>query len=122
MAASLRLILTFQQAFEGIDAPQAFSRVEAWAASEGAKVKVRRPPTFLEASHGTKLQLMGWKPNASKRLLIQLQGTAAFTQVSIQIVPSAFYPPDIELFGAEKANRNFGEMAGRLWAAIMAGR
>lgn len=112
----------YRQFIRGYPPPDVFAVAERWAAAERAKVHVSQPPFYLQVNHGTKAQMLAWKPNARKVIRFRFTPVPEGTLVDVEVALSAFYTGDVGTTGTHgRARVAFDELLSGLWAQMGAG-
>lgn len=93
---------------------RAFQIIQAWLTFEKATVKQSQPPYYIEASHGRRLQTMGWRKDARKTIKFQISTWAPTIHVTVEIIPASLNRADVNN-RLEEARANWDDLLSSLW-------
>jgi len=77
-------------------------------------VKQSQPPYYIEASHGRRLQTMGWRKDARKTIKFQISTWAPSIHVTVDINPASLNRADVNN-RIEEARANWDDLLSTLW-------
>ena len=106
--------MRFEHELVGETQEKVFQVIEDWLRDEKAKIKQNHPPSYIEASHGSRLQPIGWRKNAKKTITFQLSPEGNNVRVTIDMLPSALNASDVGA-RSEEARANWNELLTSLW-------
>ena len=106
--------MRFERDLAGETPERVFQIIQAWLKFEKATVKQSQPPYYIEASHGRRLQPMGWRKDARKAMKFQVSTWAPSIHVTVDVIPASLNRQDVNN-RLEEARANWDELLSTLW-------
>lgn len=104
----------FEHRLSGRTVEDAYRIAEAWLRDQQADIRNSRPPGFIEAAHGRKLQPMGWRKDARKTIVFEFQAAGPDVIVKARFVPATLNTADV-VSRSDEATANWNELLAELW-------